>query len=203
MPMSIINSPMSKALANAQLKQTAIVEAAQILFLQNGYAATHMDTVAIYAGVTKQTVYRYFPTKEELFVAVMERVRDVPLASYRFADGTLAEELTHFGRDVLAFHLRDEALGLYRLILTEGAEGGLMPHFMQTGPQRVLQPLEAFLRQRCPSLQDCAFAAQMFVTMLLAPRNRQLMNANDKISVAEQRAHIAKVVEFFLQAIAA
>jgi AcrR family transcriptional regulator len=51
-----------------------IVEAALDLFVEKGFAATKMDEIAKLAGVTKGTVYLYFPSKEDLFRAVVEEM---------------------------------------------------------------------------------------------------------------------------------
>jgi AcrR family transcriptional regulator len=48
-----------------------IVAAALAEFGERGYAATRLDDVARRAGVTKGTLYLYFPNKEELFKAVI------------------------------------------------------------------------------------------------------------------------------------
>lgn len=48
-----------------------IVVAALDLFVEKGFAATRMDEIAKRAGVTKGTVYLYFPSKEDLFRAVV------------------------------------------------------------------------------------------------------------------------------------
>ncbi|MCW2285968.1 AcrR family transcriptional regulator [Rhodoblastus acidophilus] len=44
-----------------------ILDAAFEAFAQGGYAATRLEDVAARAGVTKGTIYVYFPTKEKLF----------------------------------------------------------------------------------------------------------------------------------------
>jgi AcrR family transcriptional regulator len=44
----------------------AILEAAADLLLENGLAAVSMDAVAARAGVSKATIYRWWPTKETL-----------------------------------------------------------------------------------------------------------------------------------------
>jgi len=168
------------------------------LFLQQGYSATSMDAVAAGASVTKQTVYRYYPSKEELFVAVMEKIRTEEAAPYEFGDAGLESELSNFGRDLLAFHLTAAAMGVYKLMLSEGGEQGLLQPFLQTGPNRVMGPLLAYLQERCPKLQDTAFYAQMFANMILAPRNRLIMTGKGRITRAEQESHVNKVVELFL-----
>lgn len=50
-------------------RRRRILEAGMGLFSGLPYAAVHMDAVAAAAGVAKPTLYRYFPTKEALFIA--------------------------------------------------------------------------------------------------------------------------------------
>ncbi len=48
-----------------------LLDAALALFVEKGFAATRMDEVAQRAGVAKGTLYLYYPSKEELFKAVV------------------------------------------------------------------------------------------------------------------------------------
>ena len=50
-----------------------IVAAALASFADRGYAATKLEDVAAAAGVSKGTIYLYFPTKEDLFRAVVRQ----------------------------------------------------------------------------------------------------------------------------------
>ncbi len=52
-----------------------IVEAAFTRFLRKGYHGTTMGEIAESLGVTKPSLYRYFPGKEDLFAAVSEHAR--------------------------------------------------------------------------------------------------------------------------------
>jgi AcrR family transcriptional regulator len=51
-----------------------ILAAALALFAERGFAARRLDDVALRAGVTKGTLYLYFPNKKELFEAVVRQV---------------------------------------------------------------------------------------------------------------------------------
>jgi AcrR family transcriptional regulator len=53
-----------------------IVEAAYSLFLDKGYHATTMSSIAESLGVSKPAIYQYFPGKEELYAAVAEHGRE-------------------------------------------------------------------------------------------------------------------------------
>lgn len=48
-----------------------LLAAALSVFVERGYAATRLDDVATLAGVSKGTLYLYFPSKEDLFRAVV------------------------------------------------------------------------------------------------------------------------------------
>src|SRR5215470_11930226 len=50
-----------------------IVAAGLACFAERGFAATRLDDVAKRAGVTKGTLYLYFPNKEKLFKAVVRQ----------------------------------------------------------------------------------------------------------------------------------
>jgi AcrR family transcriptional regulator len=54
-------------------KHTAILDAARTVFSREGYAATSVDEVAAEAGIAKGTVYLYFKSKEELYLAALAR----------------------------------------------------------------------------------------------------------------------------------
>jgi TetR/AcrR family transcriptional regulator len=48
-----------------------LIKAALELFVEKGFAATRSEEVAVRAGVSKGTLYLYFPTKEDLLKAVI------------------------------------------------------------------------------------------------------------------------------------
>jgi TetR/AcrR family transcriptional regulator, mexJK operon transcriptional repressor len=52
-------------------KVAQILPAASDLFLENGFEGVTMDMVCVRAGVSKATLYVYFPSKEELFAAAI------------------------------------------------------------------------------------------------------------------------------------
>lgn len=52
-------------------KSQQIVETAYRLFRENGFYATGVDLIMREAGVSKRTLYQYFPSKNDLIVAVL------------------------------------------------------------------------------------------------------------------------------------
>src|SRR6218665_1993125 len=55
-------------------KRDAIVQAAIAEFREHGFNGTSMDRVAAAAEVSKRTVYNHFPSKDELFAAILLRL---------------------------------------------------------------------------------------------------------------------------------
>ena len=52
--------------------RSQIIEAATRLFTEHGYHATGVDTIIKESGIAKRTLYRHFPSKEDLIVAVLK-----------------------------------------------------------------------------------------------------------------------------------
>ncbi|MCI0462642.1 MAG: TetR/AcrR family transcriptional regulator [Gemmataceae bacterium] len=64
--------PADPALRERRCEQ--ILEAAAHLFAERGYADADTQVLADRLGIAKGTLYRYFPTKRELFLAAVDRV---------------------------------------------------------------------------------------------------------------------------------
>ncbi len=103
-----------------------ILAAALTTFVEHGYAATRLEDVARRAGVTKGTLYLYFPNKEELFKAVIRDTLVPTLASIGAMSGVdpIAALLATFQR------LADTPVGaLPKLVLGEAANFPEIAHF--------------------------------------------------------------------------
>jgi AcrR family transcriptional regulator len=56
-----------------ELHRTRLLEAAAAEFAQSGVDAANVNGISLSAGLAKGTVYNYFPSKEALFLAVVEQ----------------------------------------------------------------------------------------------------------------------------------
>jgi len=54
-------------------RRAEILDVAARVFASHGFANTQVQTIANHVGVGNGTVYRYFPTKDQLFLAAVER----------------------------------------------------------------------------------------------------------------------------------
>jgi AcrR family transcriptional regulator len=62
----------SAPLSDAETRRETILAAASAVFARTGYAATPVTEVAKAAGISQAYVFKLFPTKRDLFVAVVE-----------------------------------------------------------------------------------------------------------------------------------
>lgn len=67
------NGRISRASRQAQTRET-LIDTAREMFLDDGYAATSLDRVAVKAGFSKGAVYSNFGGKEELCMAVLDQI---------------------------------------------------------------------------------------------------------------------------------
>lgn len=60
----------------SQKKYDRLLDKAQELFLKYGYKNVSVDQIASEAGISKMTVYKHFPSKEDLFIAAIIKYSD-------------------------------------------------------------------------------------------------------------------------------
>ena len=83
-------------------REEQILAAATKSFAELGFDRTDLQDVANLIGVGKGTLYRYFPTKEELFLAAVNRVMDLLGESIQ-AEATAEDPLDQLSEAVRAY----------------------------------------------------------------------------------------------------
>jgi len=131
-------------------KREQIATAGRRLFLAHGFAGTSLDAVTAEAGVSKQTLYTYFPAKVDLLKAILDR----ELA--RFAlEGPLPEPQTlpelrglllQFATRLTQTLLHPDSIALVRLVLGEAFRiPELRGTVRQAFPMRALQGISTIV----------------------------------------------------------
>src|SRR5689334_14308129 len=68
---------LSRKEATAQ-RRSSILQAARAVFARQGYADTVVEDIAAQAGIGKGTLYLYFPSKEQIYLAaLLEQARQL------------------------------------------------------------------------------------------------------------------------------
>jgi AcrR family transcriptional regulator len=79
-----------------QLRREQILEAAVKVFAEKGFRAAKMQEVANAAGVANGTVYNYFRSKDEVLLALLERLNETEARPAQFEQLKNAELQTVF-----------------------------------------------------------------------------------------------------------
>lgn len=157
-------------------KRAAIVAAAREEFFAHGYGATAMSAIAARVGGSKTTLWTYFPSKHELFAAVVDdaverfgAALDVPLSS----DLALEDALRSFAQGLMSIVGAPEILELHRIVM---GEAGRFPElgtlFFERGPKRGKAKLAAYLATAMADGRvkpgDTQIAARQFASLCQA-----------------------------------
>lgn len=165
--------PCSRSETRSERKRRCILEAARVLFAENGYAGTSIDMVVERAGVSKPTLYSHFRSKDDLFAAVVSaQVENFTSHSCEVLSQPAEEGFRTVGKMYL-----DMVTGaggpwaMHRAVMAEGHNfPDLADSFYESGPARVAGIMEEYLRsldaRGALSVPDPALAAEIFLGML-------------------------------------
>jgi AcrR family transcriptional regulator len=186
----------------AAARRKAFVDAARELFFANGYAGTTMSSIASKVGGSKTTLWTYFPSKEELFAAVVDDI----VAQYGDAlaielplDEPVSDVLRVFGNLLMTKLTATPILSLFRLVVGEAERfQHLAETFYERGPRRGKARAAVWVGEKMVRgelrMGDPMRAVQQFTglcqsglyqfAMLNLPESRDLARLQDDVDAA-------------------
>ncbi|WP_341898863.1 TetR/AcrR family transcriptional regulator [Ferrovibrio terrae] len=188
-------------------KREAILETARELFFEHGYGIG-LETIAARAGVSRQTIYNLFASKDDLFAAIVQESSSQITAALAelSPEATPRDVLTALGIGFLSRILSDRAVQFQRLLITSSASfPTLGPTFYANGPGRGLARLAAYLDRETETgrlaVDDPVLAAEQFFGMLMGHRSmRRTLRIDGEMPAAEIRRRVDSAVSTFLRA---
>jgi AcrR family transcriptional regulator len=144
-----------RVLAEGRLKPKAkeqeVLDVATEYFLKHGYLGASINEMARSSGISKESIYRYFSSKQQLFEAVIGR----ELVEYRRSldrldamtrGMDLRSALIVVAEAMLAVITTDRTLALRRLIFDEATRSPeIGQHYYKIGPGRAYEVIENIL----------------------------------------------------------
>lgn len=193
---------MGKIEQNKERKRQAILSAAFETFISAGYVNTSMDKIAENAQVTKQTVYRYFPSKEALFKATLEKIGEH--SEFGFLKALelpeIDEALLTFAKGFIRAHLHPDHLASFRLLIAESHQvPEIASIFHGVGPDKTDLALTDFFTERL-NIADPEQLIQLWTGMLLSLRTGVLMGMPHP-TVTEVDEHAKQATHFLRSAL--
>jgi TetR/AcrR family transcriptional regulator, mexJK operon transcriptional repressor len=195
-------------LEDGVLVDERILDAAANVFLEEGFARAKMDQIASRAGITKQTVYARFPSKNALFGALASRFSGLafrPLHVAVDSNQSPRAHLIQFATEVTA-ELRDPKS--QRLFVVLAAEARAFPDVAsQTwveGAGRLRTHLRRFFDEQIAlkrmAISNPSFAVEQFLGLLVGPIFGRLLFERPSYFESEEQAatYIEAAVDLFL-----
>jgi AcrR family transcriptional regulator len=179
-------------------KEQEVLDVATDYFLAHGYQGASINAMARSSGISKESIYRYFSSKKQLFEAVIGRELAEYQTSLRFlsAEKTmdLREALINIGETVLDLVTMDRTLALRRLIFDEARRSAdVGQHYHRIGPEQAFAAVEEIFRSRhAESDFDPAILSRHFLSLVCF---RPILERECALGPAPTRVQIRERVE--------
>jgi TetR/AcrR family transcriptional repressor of mexJK operon len=189
-------------------KREEVLDIASETFLSKGFDGTSINVMAREAGISKESIYRYFGSKEDLFLAVVERELEVYKQGMldtisHFQGKTLKEALYSVAEATLRVASNDRTLALRRLIFQMSANGSKVgSHYFLAGPDIAYQNLVRLFEHYKPETDfPVAKLSRYFVALVLHRTMLQReCGVQESLEPEEIRQRSMESVEDFLKA---
>ncbi|MDB5673066.1 MAG: transcription regulator protein [Sphingomonas bacterium] len=187
-------------------KRRDIVRVAALAFQELGYERTSMLTIAERLRGSKQTLYNYFPSKEDLLRAVLDfdvaDVADRALGEF-FVEQDLRNGLARLGQIYLERQLAPLAISNIRIVATQPAESGIGEEFYRdilcVAWKRVADLFETLMGEGKLKRANPWLAAMHFKGLVLQDLlERQLLGAVENVDPGEVEAAAGQAADAFL-----
>lgn len=160
-----------------------VLNGAREVFMKDGFEGASVDDIAKTAGVSKATLYSYFPDKRLLFAEVAKsechRQADAALEVIT-DDSTPAEVLYSAGSRMLELFTSDFGMSMFRICTAESGRFPELGHrFYESGPElvraRLVEYFQAAVAKGQLDITDFDLAADQFAELCKASILPQLM----------------------------
>lgn len=191
-----------------EVRPQQILEAAFRVFGARGLHQATLDDVARAAGITKGTIYLYFPSKADLFTAMLKaRVNGIvpPVEMSTGGPGavTTRHQLCTLGRRLYRFFCSPAYLAMYRTVVSEAPQfPETTAHFYREGILQANQRLAEVIQRGIAAGEfrkvDPIIAARAFVGMFQIFAVSQGLLGGQRLYPIPEARIVRIVTEIFL-----
>ena len=210
----------------ARQKRGQILDAARTLFLARGYAHTSTEAVRREAGISKETLYRYYRTKEDLFADVLRRLTlehlyqpfqademlpqiqaDEMLPQKGASREQLQKVLRRLAKEIAETMMQPDYLALLRIVVAESTRfPALGELFRKTVPEQgiaaIVELLKRLRKKGLVAKIDAEAAARMLLGSLLTYALIDgILNSDNKSPLPPAPRRIRAIADLFVRAI--
>jgi TetR/AcrR family transcriptional regulator, mexJK operon transcriptional repressor len=184
-----------------------VLEGARVVFMRDGFDGASVDDIARAAGVSKATLYSYFPDKRLLFmeVAKSECRRQADEADALVDENAaISQVLTGAAERITAFMLSDFGQRVFRICVAESDRfPGLGSEFYDSGPKLLRARLVEHLRHAVARgevrIDDLTLAADQFIQLCKADlHDRLIFGMTERCTMVDRKRVIEGAVQMFM-----
>ncbi|MDD9976127.1 MAG: TetR/AcrR family transcriptional regulator [Boseongicola sp.] len=176
-----MNAP--KAILKQGRKWDQVVDGARKVFMRDGFEGASVDDIVREAGVSKATLYSYFPDKRLLFVEVArmecQSQSDAAIAQIEESEN-IREAMTLAAGRMVRFFMSDVGLQVHRIVVGESQRfPEVVKEFYSSGPEQVRNILRHFLQKAVDEgklvIDDIDLAANQFPELCKAGLHMEMV----------------------------
>ena len=188
-------------------KVEQVLAGAHAVFMAEGFEGANVDAIAKAAGVSKATLYSYFPDKRALFAAVAQAACEEQTRralSFAEEDGSFEERLFRGCRSFMEFITSPFGVQMFRTMVAESARFPQFgQHFWATGPGMAHQAMVEMFRgaeaQGLVQIDDYELAAETLTELCkLYLHPRLILGVIDTVTPEDMDRIARHAVEVFL-----
>ena len=207
-----IDACVSAAAANWRLDEDRVAElldTATDVFMEHGFEGASTNEIAKRANCSKTTLYCRFPTKQALFIAVLERRMEAMFKELESAlpdDASLEETLLEFGSRVLRIALSDEKIRLQRVVSMEAERfPEVAARYLELGPDRGYERLSRYFCEQIKRgrliNEDPRLMAEHLISLLTGgPVTFKMLGLSNVSDSQDQQKRLHAALRVFLRA---
>lgn len=189
--------------ADAQKLHHHILDAAEKIFLSEGFNGGSVDTIAAEAGTSKPTIYARFGSKEKLFIAVSNRLLAPRFDAITANDVPMKEAFYDVADQILAAMLDPKLVRMHQIILAEARrfpELALLSDEDEHFPGRAALLTLLDRTGLCDAMPDAEKRRMMLMLqdMILTTPLRAATLGISKLSPTDLKAHARLAIDIFL-----
>jgi AcrR family transcriptional regulator len=190
-------------------KRQQLMEGARRAFLEHGFDGASVGDIVRAAGISKGTLYAYFPSKEKLFETLViedRRKHSEALCISEDAGDDVPRALSQFGRNLLNMLSQPDTVAFVRIVI---AASGKFPEigraYYEAGPARGVARLADYLRRMTAKgvldIADPEHAARQFLDLCKSGIHvRMLLGVSQPPSAEAIAANVDSAVAVFMKA---
>lgn len=186
-----------------------LLDVAAEVFIEHGFEGASTNEIARRGNCSKTTLYARYPTKEKLFLAVVERRMELILSEFATTlqpEPPIEQTLNEYGFDLLQLVLSENQRGMVRVVNMESSKfPDLAKRFYELGPGRGTAFLARYMEEQIKRHRLVKESPQMMAEHLMSLITGgyvrwTMLGLPDNISLKEKKRRVSAAVEMFLRA---